>query len=197
MTKLLKSSLLALLFGAAFCRPALGAFHFGFEGFGGYASSSVPQGFSSPTLTESGVGLAAGFGFRGLMIGAVTDYRWISQLSTPTNGSGNRRGQRWNVVAPTVFIFFKKCFVQIEAELLGDYKLTNLTPEGARVAYQRPVGAKVTFGIPLSPQLSLGLYAEAVLFRTQTVTETKELHPPLNLWSTGAQAIWTPWRKKK
>ncbi len=197
MIKLFKNCLLTLLMATAFCRSSEAAWHIGIEGFSGYARSTVPQGFSQPSLMESGVGLAAGFGFRHLMIGAVTDYRWITQVSSPTNGSGNRRGERWNTVAPTLFIFFNKFSVQLEAELLGDYKLTNLTPEGARVMYQRPVGAKLTFGIPVSTKVSIGLYAEAVLFRTQTVTETKELHPPLNAWSTGAQLIWTPWRRKK
>lgn len=199
MPKLYKGLLSVLVAIAAVAYPTRlsAAYHFGVNGFGGYSSSTVPNGYSSPTLNQFGLGAAAGFGFRGFMLGAATDYRWISQTSDLANGVGNRRGARWNVVSPALFIFFKKFFIQLEAQLLGEYKLTNLTPEGAAVIFKRPIGAKVAFGIPLSHRFYLGAFVESVLFRSQTVTETKELHPPLNLWSTGLQLIWTPGRSKR
>jgi hypothetical protein len=176
---------------------SFGAFHFSVHGFGGFASSTVPNGFASPSLIQGGVGLSAGLGFsKRFYLGAATDYRWMGQLSAVTNGSGNRRGERWNQLSPALFLFLGKVLVQLEAQILGEYRLTNLTPEGARVIYKSPLGAKVTFGFPLSRTMYLGFFAESVLFRKQTVTEEKVLHPPLNLWQTGLQLAWVPGRPK-
>ncbi len=142
--------------------------------------------------------MAAGIGLSNhLFIGAASDYRWISQVSPLANGSGNRRGERWNQISPALFLLFHSFFVQLEAQILGQYILTNLTPEGAQVMYQRPLGAKVSVGFSVSPYVYLGLFAESVIFRTQSVSESKELHPPLNLWASGLQLVWTPRKHSK
>jgi len=181
----------------AVVRPAEAAYHFGVQGFGGYSSSSVPSGFDGPSLIQAGIGASAGFGFRRIMIGVASDFRWISQVSAVTNGAGNRRGERFNLLSPALFIFFNKAYLSFEFQKFGEYKLTNLTPEGAQVVYQDPIGAKVTFGYTIGGRLYLGVYAEAVLFRKQFVSEVKELHPPLNVWQTGLLISWTLERRNK
>ncbi len=183
--------ILAALFAIAFARPAQAAYHFGFQGYGGYSSSSVPNGFDSPTLIQAGIGASLGFGFRRIMLGVVSDFRWISQVSAVTNGSGNRRGERFNLLSPSLFIFFNKAYLSIEFQKLGEYKLSNLTAEGAQVIYQDPIGARVTFAYTIGGRLYLGAYVESVLFRKQFVSELKELHPPLNVWQTGLLLSWS------
>ena len=174
---------------------------FDLGGMAGYTSIAVPEYIqdnddeSAPTIYQMGGSASLGIRFlNSFLFGATSDYRMINQYSEPTKLVGNRRGKRFNLVAPFVGLITDRFLFKFNYQFLGDYVLSNPTAEGITMSYTDPTGFRGTALFRFNPYLASGVFFEYLQFKTQKLIEEIKLADSYNMWQAGISVVVTPFK---
>ena len=168
---------------------------------GGFSTHSVQTSATHPKMGQFGMGIALGAEvWRGIMVGANSDYRFINHYSDVTKLVGNSRGNRWNYVAPMIGYKAGRFTLKGDFQFLGDYNLSNKTSKNEEVKYKKPLGGRLAVMYQL-PQfwiynlegLHAGLYGEYLAFGKLWTTNAgeRDMTTHLKLWQFGATVAWS------
>ncbi len=157
------------------------------NGSGGFTIPTVVTGADTPTLAQFGGGTTAGAMVGPFLFGVSSNYTYVAHYSEVVAATGNFKGSRWDIAAPTLGIRIGRWMLKAEGEVLGFYKLTQLTADGARVQYKKPLGLRAVALWDWGRVVSLGGHFEYVQFATQNTSTTGDttLSPKFKLLQAG------------
>ncbi len=178
--------------------------------FAGYSKISYSDSYEAPTLGQGGGSITAGYWLRDyinfdLFVGATTDFRFINQYSDVDPIIGNKRGYRWNTVAPEIGVKYWRLLLKGNFQFLGSYNILNKTDEDITIKYKSPLGGKLTALYPLAAEISpwkflnnihLGVHVEYLAFSDletsydNVVSGTTELPSAQKIWQAGISATY-------
>lgn len=141
----------------------------------GMGGAQLDSDARKPTMGNTTVGGSLGFTlWKGRMrIGAISDYRFITQYTDTPSSVGNRRGSYFNVAAPTIGYRFRRLLIMVSLMVAGDYKLTNTTVNGEVFKYQSPFGVRTSLRILRNKsRWQFGAFGEYITFGSRNVAGT-------------------------
>ena len=158
------------------------------------ATANVGVGFTGlPTDSSTGpmgtttVGLTAALCLwkDRILLGATSDYRFITEYGQPVSGVSNYRGSYFNLVSPTLGIKIKRFLFKFDYKFLGSYPLLNPTISGQKLVYGSPSGFRGEVIFVWKPFLGIGLFYDSMSFGTRTLDDAPNSTSPLKAWQAG------------
>jgi len=80
------------------------------------------------------------------ILGVMSDYHVITQLSALDASVGNRRGTYFNMVSPMLGLDLGKAMVRGTLLMMGQYDMQNLTYFNQALTYSGPMGFRAELG---------------------------------------------------
>ncbi|MCC7440266.1 MAG: hypothetical protein IT285_01450 [Bdellovibrionales bacterium] len=154
----------------------------------GYFGTAATGDSKTPFLLQLGFGATGAWKFGSRWFaGLSSDFRFVNQYSSVVSDVGNRRGTRWNILAPTFGGRFGNVIAKLDLQFLGAYSLGNKTLGGQDVSYTNPLGFRLTGMLPVKNRFHLGLQFEYLNFSGQTLDgEESDLeNQSLSTWHGG------------
>ena len=156
--------------------------------YSGYSRIIGQSQAAKPKLMQTAFGASLGSGFGSasykMFVGAMSDFRWISQYSNTEQG--NAYGQRWNMLSPFLGIKVRRFFLKSDYQFLGNYRLARRGLYGEKVSYTTPRGWRTQLAFSLTKNFSTGIFYEDISFKKLKIGEVSTtLQTKLRVWQTG------------
>jgi hypothetical protein len=157
----------------------------------GVSGNSVTEGEGSPTINQLGVGATAAWRFSPhFFLGLSNDYRTAGQYSDVLSSVGDVSGARANWLAPTIGFSWRDFVLKVDAQWLGDYRISDEPGKSGSLTLGRPRGWRIGALYPILQNLHVGAQLESVAFGTRSRDGGREqsLDRPVAIWQAALTA---------